>query len=138
MYTACSRTNYFKVVDEKQYQELFSKLISENTIKDFSKEENNQIYHSFGSYAPIYYNNLKDSKSNSTLEVIDTGNIYDFVLALQPLLPDNEIFIYQENGNFELEELESILLLATNKKIIHTSIQDLLEIKQKELECKKE
>lgn len=138
MYTACSRTNYFKVVDEKQYQELFSKLISENTIKDFSKEKNNQIYHSFGSYAPIYYNNLKDSKSNSTLEVIDTGNIYDFVLALQPLLPDNEIFIYQENGNFELEELESILLLATNKKIIHTSIQDLLEIKQKELECKKE
>ena len=137
MYTACSRTNYFKVADEKQYQELFSKLISENTIKDFSKEENNQIYHSFGSYAPINYN-CEDSKSNNNLEVIDTGNIYDFALALQPILPDNEMFIYQENGNFELEELESILLLATNKKIIHTSIQDLLEIKQKELKCKKE
>ena len=54
-YLATARTNYFRVTNEEKYQELFSKLVSEDEIEDFTEIKDGTTYHGFGAYAPIEY-----------------------------------------------------------------------------------
>ena len=67
-YTATSRTNYFRVTDEAAYQNLFGELLSESGIEDFSEEVDGILWHGFGSYGSIEY---EDPESTAKSAVVN-------------------------------------------------------------------
>ena len=54
-YYGTARTNYFRVTDEAKHRFLFARLSGEDSIKDFSKEKEGEIWHGFGAYSNIDY-----------------------------------------------------------------------------------
>lgn len=167
-YYANARTNYFRVTDEKKYQELFGELTAEDDIKDFSGEIDGVMCHGFGAYSSIEYKHLEtysefmtrcpDMKKAVTLEVYVDGeetdlpdeelngffvgsvsgtaenpvielvknrddaegeweSIEGFIKKLQPLLPEDEAFIYQESGYEKLRYITGYALVATRDKV---------------------
>lgn len=113
-YTATSRTNYFRVTDEAAYQNLFGELLSEFGIKDFSREINGTLQHGFGSYGSIEY---EDPESGE----YDFGA---FCERLQPLLPEDEAFIYMEAGNENLRYLCGYYAVVTSKDVVFRNMEN--------------
>lgn len=113
-YTATSRTNYFRVTDEAAYQNLFGELLSESGIEDFSEEVDGILWHGFGSYGPIEF------------EVPECGeyDIEAFFKKLQPLLPEDEAFIYMEVGNENLRYLCGYYAVVTSKEIVYGNMAE--------------
>ena len=114
-YEAVSRTNYFRVTDEEKYQKLFSNLVANDDIYDFTETKDGATYHGFGSYSSISYR-LKLS------EPTEDGNEYDydfdkFLYGIQDILPDDEAFIYFEVGNEKLRYVNAYAFLVTKEKI---------------------
>lgn len=113
-YYATSRTNYFRVTDEEKYQEIFSKLCSEEEIEDFSvKREDGSIIHAFGSYSSVDF----------TYED-DEGNMHGQIAELQKILPEGEAFIYLESGFEKLAYVNGLYVIVTKDDVrtgdIHT------------------
>jgi hypothetical protein len=109
-YMATARTNYFRVTDEKKYEELFYGLCCEDTIEDFTKEKDGVLYHGFGSYDSINY------------LVSDEYDFDEFLTKLQKILPDNEAFIYMEAGNEKLRYVVGLVVVVTSKEIKSMSL----------------
>lgn len=110
-YYATVRTNYFRVINEEKYQKIFSKLSGEDTIHDFTKEENGVIYHGFGSYGCVEYLNEDED--------------YDFdafLKEIQDLLPNNEAFMYFEIGYEKLRYVNGTCYLVTRREIKSMSL----------------
>jgi hypothetical protein len=112
-YYSNSRTNYFRVIDEEKYAELFSNLVGdEGEIYDFSKIENDILLHGFGCYGSIDYQ----------IPTQDGSDDYDydfdlFLKELQKILPENEAFIYMESGHEKLRYITGLSIVVTNDKI---------------------
>ena len=114
-YLAVARTNYFRVTDEKKYQELFQHLVAGDNIEDFTKELDGKLYHGFGAYATIdYKDNLDDKQSDCDFNY--------FIEELQKILPDDEAFIYQESGHEKLHSIDGYAIVVTSKEIVGESI----------------
>ena len=111
-YNETARTNYFRVTDEKRYQELFSKLIAEDEIYDWTKtDENGIIWHAFGSYGCIEYEVDEDNWNRS-----------EFFKELQKILPDGEAFIFMASGYEKLRYVTGYSIIVTNKEIQNIDI----------------
>ena len=104
-YLATARTNYFRVTDEGKYQELFSKLVSEDDIEDFTEIKDGITYHGFGAYAPIEYLNNDEYEFDM------------FIEELQKILPENEAFMYFEVGYEKLRFLVGYACVVTHNEI---------------------
>ena len=125
-YYANSRTNYFRVTNEDKYNELFSNLVGdEDTVQDFTKTVDGVTLHGFGCYGSVNY-----KKEN------DTDYDFDFFLnELQKILPDNEVFIYIENGHEKLCYLTGFSIIVSKDKIESVDIiSDSIE-KAREMLC---
>ncbi len=123
-YYGVARTNYFKVTDEKKYEELVNNLLAEDAIHDFSCTIDGELQHGFGSYSPITYC-ADDEEVLYDLEV--------FLTELQKILPDGEAFIYQETGYEKLRYVTGFAYIVTNKTIEWVSLEDSIMAKAKEL-----
>lgn len=112
-YIETARTNYFRVTDEKRYQELFGNLTSEDEIHDFTKtNENGILWHAFGSYGFIDYTTDEDD--------LDRDKFFE---ELQKILPDNEAFIFMASGYEKLRYVTGYSIIVTNKDIQYVDIE---------------
>lgn len=106
-YLATTRTNYFRVTDEERYQELFEHLMSDGDIEDLTKEHDGVLYHGFGAYGSIDYQETGESDCD-----------FDFFLhELQKILPDDEAFIYIESGHEKLRYVDGCSFVVTSKEV---------------------
>ncbi len=111
-YMGVARTSYFKVTDEAKYQELFSHLVGEDNIEDFTeKAKDGTLWHGFGAYSSIYYNNGDEDS--------DWDSIDEFVEELQKILTDDTAFVYMESGHEKLRYVCGDLIVATKNGGIH-------------------
>lgn len=106
-YIGVCRTNYFRVTDEKRYEELFNRLCAEDTIHDFTKEKDGVLYHGFGCYDSIDY--LDEETKEYYFDV--------FLEELQKILPDDEAFILMESGHEKLRYVTGYVVVCTSKEI---------------------
>lgn len=117
-YNCVIRTNYFRVIDEERYEELFGNLHGD--IIDFTKEDRKgNILHGFGSYTDIFY------MFNDDMEL--------FYTELQKILPDDEAFILIEVGHVKLRYICGYADIITNKNMESISLEDLAALKASEL-----
>lgn len=121
-YMATARTNYFRVINEKRYQELFNNLISEDNIEDFTYSKDGTIYHGFGAYDSINY-----------LTEDEEYDFDEFLLELQKILPDDEAFIYMEAGHEKLRYVTGDVIIVTRKEIVGENIASWAVKKAQEL-----
>lgn len=108
-YYGNSKTNYFRVTDEKRFEELYEGLVGE-WIEDLTKTVNGEKYHCFGGDSLSYYD-----------ENIDEYDFDYFLEELQKILPDNEVFVYMESGH-EKMDVSGWCVVVTNKEIKNTSL----------------
>ena len=112
-YYANARTNYFRVTDEEKYNELFKKLVGDNCeeVYDFTKEENGVKLHGFGCYGTIDF-------LVSSPDAEDPEYDWDvFTKKLQEILPEDEAFIYMENGHEKLCTVSGFSVIVTKDKV---------------------
>lgn len=125
-YMSTSRTNYFRVTDEKRYEELFANLCAEDTIHDFTKEKDGILYHGFGTYGSVEY---IEENEEEDCEYDFNG----FLLELQKILPEDEAFMYFESGYEKLRYVTGFSIVVTSKEIVSESIDNWAMTKAKEL-----
>lgn len=121
-YYAYTRTNYFRVTDEKRYAELYSRLVGESGgyVQDFSEVKNGIQYHGFGA---------EDGISAIPMDIdpdVDEDFDYDFdgfLRELQKILPDDEAFIFTEVGHEKLCYLVGYSIVVTNSDIKTVDIE---------------
>lgn len=113
-----TRTNYFRVTDEKKYQELFETLSAEDEIYDFTKTCNETILHGFGSYSDINY--------YPSDEYIDENGypLDGFTKELQKLLPEGEAAIIKDISWEKLRFVFGGAYVITSKEIRYISLDD--------------
>lgn len=121
-YMSTSRTNYFKVTDEKRYEELFNNLCAEDTIHDFTKEKDGVLYHGFGTYGSIEY-----------IVEDEEYDFDEFLMELQKILPEDETFMYFESGYEKLRYVTGFSVVVTRKEIVSENINNWAIRKAKEL-----
>jgi len=125
-YYGTVRTNYFKVTDEEKYKELFGRLSAEDEIHDFTKEEDGEVFHGFGSYSCIDY--VSEDEEDE-----DVGGIDGFVKELQKILPEGEVFVYEEIGNEKLRYLVGLVVVATKDDIRYNALTEVAKSLAKEM-----
>lgn len=113
-YMTASRTNYFRVTDEDKYSKLFNRLISEDTIDDFTETKDGVIYHAFGCYGSIFYEDYETGDCSFDL----------FLSELQKILPEDEAFILFESGHEKLRYVTAYSVVCTKKTIRYFDIID--------------
>ena len=105
-YYASSRTNYFRVTDEKEYKNLFQNLIAESGVYDFTKEIDGVVYHAFGAYDAVDYKNGDDDY-----------DFDEFLNSLQKIIAEDDAFIYMESGCEKLRYITGCAIIVTKDKI---------------------
>lgn len=121
-YMSTSRTNYFRVTDEKRYEELFNNLCAEDNIHDFTEEKDGVLYHGFGTYGSVEY-----------IDEDEEYNFDTFLKELQKILPEDEAFMYFESGYEKLRYVTGFSVVVTSKEIVSESINNWAIKKAKEL-----
>lgn len=108
-YIGTTRTNYFRVTDEDEYQRLFEKLVSDDgEVIDFTEaDDTGQLMHGFGAYGSIY-----------ALAEEDGDDDFDaaFLTPLQAILPKNEAFILMTAGWEKLRYVVGGVTVLTHDK----------------------
>lgn len=128
-YYATSRTNYFRVTDEEQYKELFSRLVGfDDDIADFTEQQEGVIWHGFGCYGTIDYRLPEDKRDAFTEFDLDT-----FFRELQKILPDDEAFILLEAGHEKLRYVTGNAFIITRDKISYCDMTDMAVNMAKEM-----
>lgn len=119
-YESCSRTNYFRVTDETRYAELFSHLVGDDYISDFTKIVDGITLHGFGCESYIQAIPMDEDPA----EVEDWDDDFDgFLTELQKILPDDEAFIYTECGHERLRYLTGFSIVVTKSEIKSVDIR---------------
>lgn len=116
-YDCMTRTNYFRVTDEKWYKELFERLENPegDKVYDFSKEENGTTWHGFGTYGEITY---YDPNSK---EMTDMDTFFE---EMTKILPDDDALILTEIGHEKLRYLSAYSTVVTHKGVEWLSLSD--------------
>lgn len=110
-YSAKSRTNYFRVTEEDQYQWLFFGLCCDDDICDFTEEKDGVIWHSFGGRGSIDW-------VNPNYDSDDPDYDFDeFLKKLQTILHEDDAFILEEVGSQKYCYLKGFVLIATRNDI---------------------
>lgn len=121
-YECTVRTNYFRVTDEKRYEELLNGLCAEDNIHDFTKVKDGVLYHGFGSYGSIDY-----------IDKNEEYNFDEFLEELLKILPEDEAFMYFESGHEKLRYIVGSVIIATKNKIVYENLENLAMNKAKEM-----
>lgn len=101
-YTCVQRTNYFKVIDEKKYAELMSKVRGdEDTIHLWDETKDGVLFHAFGCYSSMSY--YPDNEDGTEAE--EPAEWEEFCKELSNLLPEVEAVILLEAGHEKLRYL---------------------------------
>ena len=118
-YYATVRTNYFRVTDEKAYQELFDKLFAfEEEVIDLSRtDEDGIVEHAFGGYSTIAFKPDGEKGDNYAIGA--------FVEQAKELLADGQAICVFEIGYENLRYLvgESVVGVK-GKPVFYTNIHD--------------
>lgn len=130
-YYGYTRTNYFRVTDEEKYSELFSHLVGDDYISDFTKIVDGITLHGFGCESSIQAIPMDEDPA----EVEDWDDDFDgFLTELQKILPDDEAFIFTEVGHEKLCYLVGYSLIVTRNEIKSIDINnDAFELARKML-----
>lgn len=115
-YNSCARTNYFRVTDEEKYKKLFEGLTAEDRVEDFTETRDGVIWHGFGSYSCIFWTSGEEDEECTR---------DDFYTQLQEILPEDEAFIYLENGYEKLRYLTGFAEIVTKHDIRYVSVDDM-------------
>ena len=108
-FMCATRTNYFRVTDEDRYQILFSNLVSEDNINDFTQEKDGVIFHGFGAYSDINYYDDTDENLDYDISL--------FLEELQKILPEDEAFIMICAGHERLRYVCADVIVCTAKEV---------------------
>lgn len=119
-YEGISRSNYFRVTDEKKYAELFEKF--DGAVRDFTKEVDGETLHGFGCEDSICYG--------------ESGDIDEFFAELQPILPDGEGVTYIHVGHEGLRYASACAAVVTNKDIRWSDVGSWIANAAKEMNVK--
>lgn len=115
-YYGTTRTNYFRVNDEKEYERLVSGLCGEDNIHDFTCiGDDGVLRHGFGSYSSLHWVD-PDDEENEGLE--------EFLEKLSKILPEDEAFILLESGYEKLRYVTGWCCIVTSKEIRYREISD--------------
>ncbi len=110
-YMAVHRTNYFKVNDEKKWNEWFSCL---SGTEDFTRtDKDGTVWHGFGGYSYSPWFEWHDEESGEQLD----GDLFidKSLEMLQNMLPNGEVFIYSEVGWDKLRYVAGWSMVVTNQ-----------------------
>lgn len=72
-------------------------------------------------------------KNGNVIYSWDTIDIYDWVLELQKILPEDEVFVYIESGHENLRYVTSYVIIATHNKIKQIALNEIIDQTVKEL-----
>ena len=90
------RTNYFRVTDEEAYKKIYNNIYAED-IEDFSEEKDGILYHGFGGFGSILYNNcekaIKELFKEKENKIFDRDNN---LISIENAILEDELF--DENG----------------------------------------
>ena len=107
-YIAVGRTNYFRVTNEKRYNELFENISANDGKWDYSqKAPNGDILHCFACEGGLDYREPDSYDSE----------IDYFISELQKILPENEAVIYTEGGHEKHRYVIGFSLVITSKTV---------------------
>lgn len=107
-YNSVGRTNYFRVTDEKRWNELFENISANYGKWDYSETTNDgHILHCFACEGGLDYR-----EPNSYDSELDY-----FISELQKILPDNDAMIYTESGHEKHRYVIGYSLVITSKSI---------------------
>lgn len=128
-YCCATRTNYFKVKNEKKFLDFMNNVQgSEDNIQIWTKELNGIKYFAFGCYGGIAGWNDTDD------EDYDWDNAYDFFVdGLGRLVADDDAIIIFESGNEKLRYLRGDAMIITNTGTVYVNINDVATRKASEL-----
>lgn len=117
-YNSKARTNHFKVADEEKYSQLLARLVGE--VKEHSETDENGIT----THVLCFGDNPFYTKTVETEEDYEFDGFFD---AMQSILPDDEIFIYQHIGSEGYRYLNSYCVMVTNKEIKTIAMDNIIK-----------
>ena len=115
-YKSVGRTNYFRVTDEKRWEELFKYICTNDGKCDYSKKaDDGTILHCFACEGGLDY--IEPDSYDSELDY--------FIEELQKILPDDEAMIYTEGGHKKHRYVTGLSLVVTSTTIDWLLLPDL-------------
>lgn len=110
-YVSAQRSNYFRVTDNKAFENLMQHLSGEDELQLWAKEFNGVTHYAFGTYGTLsYYPHGFDEDS-------EPADWDEFEKELSKLLPDGEAVVIQEVGHENLRSLTGFASIITNRGI---------------------
>lgn len=106
----------FGAYDSIYYRMLPSEHLNEDDGPFYDKDMNKIEWEDIDDYDIIY---ISDKSSECDVVIFDNDEYDDldeFISALQKILPDGEVFVYQEIGYEKLRYFVSFAIIATNKE----------------------
>lgn len=113
-YICSSRTNYFRVTDEKLWREWLDDVCD---VEDFSTTtEDGTALHAFGCYGTPWYDHAADDDAD---DYYSDGSIFEdhSLERIQAFLPEGEAMIYMEAGWEKLRYVTGSAVIVTRDGI---------------------
>ena len=118
-YHGFTRTNYFRVTDEKKFREIIARCVAEDNV-DIFKSDSGDGKFAFGCYANIQEDIACGAHDSCWFcEKTDTDECksYSFYEALQSLVADDDAIIITEVGYEKLRYLVGVSIVITKNDI---------------------
>lgn len=124
-YEGTTRTNYFRVTDEKRYKELIQNFACDtDDVYHHTKKKNGETFHMFGAYGTIEY--VSDENELCSLSDI-------FYPELQKILLEGEAFILQEVGHEKLCYVNGYANIVTKDTVKYVDLSMVIMQTAKEM-----
>lgn len=122
-YICTFRTNYFKVKDDKKFEEFMTHVYAEDLELFHMTDKNGNKLYGFGGYGAIsgYFNSKEDYVDND--EAWD--NAYDnFIDGLAMQVAEDDAILIFESGNEKLRYVVGSVTVITSKGYEYRDITD--------------
>jgi hypothetical protein len=116
-----ARSNFFRVTDERRYQEIYKLIVGQDDIRDLSKSEKGVLYHSFGCYGAIAAENPKTLNQD-----IADCDISKFAEELQKILHPEDAFVFIAMGHRFLTQIKTRIVTVTRDHIEACELADMI------------
>ncbi|MBQ3422459.1 MAG: hypothetical protein IJH34_12535 [Romboutsia sp.] len=135
-YYGNTRTNYFRVIDEKEFINIVeSKMRAyEDTIEYWTKQSNNETYYAFGVYDEIlgvceceYCKNIENRVEEDEDDELECDAEYSYdkmCELLQKVVHPEDAIIITSTGHEKLRYIIGNSTIITNTQIKHIDLWD--------------
>ncbi len=113
-YYSKTRTNMFKVLDEKRYKEIVGNLICDGRIFSENVGKDGETYHFIAADGNLEYVDPESDDEDLDLNL--------FLKELQKILPDDQVVIIEEVGSEALRYLVGYVIVLTSKEVRSMSL----------------